>query len=93
MKVLVCNFCLTRIKRKQENYKRGVLVSLFCQFHHQMRIHFAGSFRSWKRSSAEVNSSGIPVWHPDSGDILGSIHVGTDLSAGSRLVIVMDFPP
>lgn len=29
VKVLVCNLCLTRIKRKQENYKSSVLISLF----------------------------------------------------------------
>lgn len=93
MKVLVCNLCLTRIKRKQENYKSGIWISMLCQFLHQMWIHFTGCLRSWKRSSAEVNSSGILVWHPHSGDILGSIQAGADRIASSRLVIVMDFPP
>lgn len=92
MKVLVCNLCWTRIKSKQENYKSGVLIGLFCQFHHPMWIHSTGYSVSQKRSSAEVHSSGVLVWHPDSGDMLGSIPAGADRTASSRRVHRDGFP-
>lgn len=94
MKVLVCNLCLTRIKRKQKNKRSSILMSVFGHFL-VTRCGFISLEVSdhGAQSSAEANSSGILAWHPDSGDILGSIHGGADRTASSRLVIVKDFPP
>lgn len=88
MKVLVCNLCLTRIKRKQGNFKSGILISLFCQFHPQMWIHLTGGFRSRMRISGQqlwhFSLAPRQRWRPR----VNPCGRWTDW-----LVIAMDFPP